>query len=481
MTDYTLLVDILGWIGVALYVTAYYMVSAGRVSGRARSYQYLNLAGAVGVALNAFYYGAFPSAVVNVIWFAIALATLANVLKPAAEVDPAHPEYSESRLVHRVIFFAGALLAILGGGIAVLVISPRPPQPLQHVNVFTGEWEPFVGEGLERQGPVAELGREIFRRAGYEPELRFVGWAEAESRIVTNREFAAFPFVASGAREQDVLFTDAIHHFDYVVFYRVGGPVTEGRLSGSDASGLAGLGWRVGMPAGYEVWPALEEALRAGVLERVELGSVHEAFQALADGRVELVPEGRRVGERLLLDPTFDVDASRIRAASVGPDELERGVLAGSRESLHIMVPRTEAGAELVEELNRAVATAGPGATALAAGRGVRTSDVATGDASSGTPGEGPATRVELRGVVEAVDGDGVAFRLASGVQAVVLRWPREFVAPGDGPAGNDVAPVGDIPFPDLCRVKIVTGPLRGRILHVDTESFVVLPPEEDR
>src|SRR6056297_314740 len=46
MTDYTLLVDILGWIGVALYVTAYYMVSAGRVSGRARSYQYLNLAGA---------------------------------------------------------------------------------------------------------------------------------------------------------------------------------------------------------------------------------------------------------------------------------------------------------------------------------------------------------------------------------------------------------------------------------------------------
>jgi len=481
MDDYQLAIDILGWIGVALYVTAYFLVSTERVSGRARSYQYLNLVGALGVALNAFYYSAYPSAIVNVIWFAIALATLANVLRPGTDADPAHPEYSEGRTLHRIIFFTGALLAILGGGVAVLVISPRPPQPLQHVHVFAGEWEPFIGEGLDRQGPVAELGREIFRRAGYEPELRFVGWAEAENRIVVNREFAAFPFVASGDRGAEVLFSDALHHFDYVLFFREGGPVSADLLAAGATESLGARGWRVGVPAGYAVWPALGEAIEAGHLERVEFASVRAAFRALAEGRVDLVPESRRVGRRLLLDPTFDVDATRIRAAAPSPDELERGVLAGSRESLHIMVPRTEAGRDLVDDLNRALAAGAPGATRVAPGRGVQVGDppAAVRRADDGEP----ATRVELRGVTDAVDDDGVAYLLASGVQAVVLRWPRAFVAaegdPGGSEAGSEAGE--EVAYPALCRIKVVTGPLRGRILHVASESFEVLPPEEDR
>jgi ABC-type amino acid transport substrate-binding protein len=429
------------------------------------------------VALNAFYYSAYPSAIVNVIWFAIALATLANVLKPRNATDSTQPGYSEGRTVNRVLLFTGAVLAILGGGLAVLVISPRPPQPLQHVNVFTGSWEPFIGENLDRQGPVAELGRRIFRRAGYEPEIQFVGWTQAEDRIVENQEFAAFPFVASGERQEDVLFSDAIHSFDYVVFYRDGGPVTNARLEQWNAGEIPDMEWRVGIPAGYGVWPALEAAIRDGNLETTEFTSVREAFRALDAGQVELVPESRLVGESLLLDPTFDVDASRIRAASLSPEELERGVPAGAKESLHIMVPPTEAGSKLVEELNRAIATEGAQAPA-AAGRGILGGEASAG--GSMATGEEPATRVELQGVVEALDEDGASYRLANGVQAVVLRWPRAFVAPGGGAGEPSASSHDDTPFTELCRVKIMSGPLRGRILHVEPESFLVLPPEED-
>ena len=74
-----LIVEVVGWAGMLLYVVAYTLVSSGRTRGTSQTYQLMNLAGAVGVATNAIYYGAYPSAVVNVIWFAIAATTLSRM------------------------------------------------------------------------------------------------------------------------------------------------------------------------------------------------------------------------------------------------------------------------------------------------------------------------------------------------------------------------------------------------------------------
>lgn len=74
-----LTVDVIGWVGMLLYVVAYALISTGRTSGTSHKYQLMNLAGAVGVATNAFYYGAYPSAVVNVVWFAIAVTMLSRM------------------------------------------------------------------------------------------------------------------------------------------------------------------------------------------------------------------------------------------------------------------------------------------------------------------------------------------------------------------------------------------------------------------
>ncbi len=74
-----LVIEVIGWTGMALYVVAYALVSSGRTSGTSPKYQLMNLAGAVGVAANAVYYGAYPSALVNVVWFAIAATTLSRI------------------------------------------------------------------------------------------------------------------------------------------------------------------------------------------------------------------------------------------------------------------------------------------------------------------------------------------------------------------------------------------------------------------
>lgn len=71
-----LLIDITGWLGAAALLVAYGLVSAKRIEGDSTLYQSLNLVGGVCLLANTFYYGAFPSTAVNIVWIAIAVLTI---------------------------------------------------------------------------------------------------------------------------------------------------------------------------------------------------------------------------------------------------------------------------------------------------------------------------------------------------------------------------------------------------------------------
>lgn len=70
------LVDILGWLGAALLLIAYGLVSTNRVAGTARSYQLANAAGSLLLMINTFYYRAYPSSFVNLLWMGIAVLAM---------------------------------------------------------------------------------------------------------------------------------------------------------------------------------------------------------------------------------------------------------------------------------------------------------------------------------------------------------------------------------------------------------------------
>ncbi|MEW5873104.1 MAG: hypothetical protein AB1894_27845 [Chloroflexota bacterium] len=76
------LIDILGWAGVALLLLAYGLVSMRKLPGDSNLYQALNLAGGAMLIANSFYFGAIPSVVVNLFWIAIAVFTLARKRRP---------------------------------------------------------------------------------------------------------------------------------------------------------------------------------------------------------------------------------------------------------------------------------------------------------------------------------------------------------------------------------------------------------------
>jgi len=68
-----ILIEIIGWLGMILILTAYWLISSRRVEAKSIFYRMLNFLGAIGIVINAFYHKAFPPLALNTVWAAIAL------------------------------------------------------------------------------------------------------------------------------------------------------------------------------------------------------------------------------------------------------------------------------------------------------------------------------------------------------------------------------------------------------------------------
>ena len=64
-------IDVVGWCGALIVLLAYTLVSTRRVEGDSVLFQVLNISGAALLLANTFYWGAYPSAFVNIIWIGI--------------------------------------------------------------------------------------------------------------------------------------------------------------------------------------------------------------------------------------------------------------------------------------------------------------------------------------------------------------------------------------------------------------------------
>jgi hypothetical protein len=82
--EHNLLIDVTGWVGATALLAAYGLVSSKRLEGNSVRYQLLNLLGGGLLIVNSFYYGAYPSVGVNVVWIAIAIVTLLGARRTRA-------------------------------------------------------------------------------------------------------------------------------------------------------------------------------------------------------------------------------------------------------------------------------------------------------------------------------------------------------------------------------------------------------------
>ena len=81
MSPVQIAVEVAGWIGAALILLAYLLVTIGRLTGQSPAFQWMNLFGALGFVINGWWHRAMPSASLNVIWMLIAGVALWRLWK----------------------------------------------------------------------------------------------------------------------------------------------------------------------------------------------------------------------------------------------------------------------------------------------------------------------------------------------------------------------------------------------------------------
>lgn len=85
------MIALLGWAGAAVLLAAYALVSSKRITGDGGVFQVLNMAGGAALALNSAVNGAWPSAVLNVIWVAIGAVAMFRLARKRTRQS--RPEY----------------------------------------------------------------------------------------------------------------------------------------------------------------------------------------------------------------------------------------------------------------------------------------------------------------------------------------------------------------------------------------------------
>jgi hypothetical protein len=81
LTPVEVAVEAAGWAGAVLILSAYLLLSAGRLSGQSLAYQAMNVVGAAGFVVNGWWHRAVPSASLNVLWLVIGVVASWRIVR----------------------------------------------------------------------------------------------------------------------------------------------------------------------------------------------------------------------------------------------------------------------------------------------------------------------------------------------------------------------------------------------------------------
>jgi len=67
------LVEVVGWVGAIMMLSAYVLLTLGRLKSQSPVYHWLNIVSGAGLIVNSGFNGAYPSVCINVVWLIIGL------------------------------------------------------------------------------------------------------------------------------------------------------------------------------------------------------------------------------------------------------------------------------------------------------------------------------------------------------------------------------------------------------------------------
>jgi len=332
--------------------------------------------------------------------------------------------------------------------LAAPLLVPAPPgvgaaeRPEPALRLVTGEWPPYTEGGVEGGGALARLVHLALDEMGRTGEIESLPFALAYRRTREGGATMAFPFFRDARREEEMRYSAPLAEVEIVVFHRRGAPAP----AGAELDALRGR--RFGLVEGYVYRSVVRELASAHEGSRTYTTEL-QAFAALMNEEVDVVPAARLVGRHILSD-AFGMAGHAVEPL---PGEAFRWT-----RTVHLLVPRSHPEAsELVAAFDAALAR-------------LRASGVPEALLTEALgPDTGPVANLVVRltgsdsfpvivGFPEA-DGTDRGVLIPKGTRAVVEDWSPRFREPGP-------VEVSEAMY-ERSRVTLLEGPLEGQSLWV--------------
>jgi ABC-type amino acid transport substrate-binding protein len=324
-------------------------------------------------------------------------------------------------------------------------------KPLKPLRIATGTWEPFVGEDLVRNGPMAEMMSTILADLGYVPEFQFYDWRMVEKHLETGYPGLAFPMIKSEERTaRGFKFSEPMHTFDYVLFYLKD---RAGEFNSiKSLQDIMNSGFKIGRIRGYA---RLREI--ASKDNYIDVSSAAEGFALLgsnadaADGKqIDFLLESRSVGLATLASEA--VASDRDDYLYLGQNGREQLI---SQVSLRVMVsPKVDP--DLLPKINKAIEHNKEFFDSLRASVRSHGRDTAWLNAPDG----------EIIWGYPDSTGDAASIMIVRNSRVLINQWGSSYT----GESGYETRPSGT----GRSRVKLLSGPARGKVVWVE-DRFITL------
>lgn len=311
------------------------------------------------------------------------------------------------------------------------------------VEIYTGNWPPFVRGGDAALGSAAQVVRAVFHNMERDASFQDFGFAYSYLAVKKGTVPAAFPYFQTSTRREEVLFSTTLFSVRNRLYFNL--QFNDFSQAGADPAAL-----RVGRVSGYSYGERLDVGLAPCPLSEVErcpvFASDTEAVAALLSDRIDLLPMTDTVAAALLA-ADFPDQAQLLRPVA--------GDAFDSVSSLHLIAPDSPAGRALIEAFDASHAellSSGviPATDVSPASDGARTASVVRIVASEGFP------------IVVGVDvNDSDRFyAVPEGTRAIVLDWSDKIALPAEDDRLYGV-------MVDQSIVVILDGPHVGRELRI--------------
>ncbi len=302
------------------------------------------------------------------------------------------------------------------------------------LKITTDNWFPYTSEVMDNKGIVTEIVHVVLNKQKY--ELDFNSFHDGYFATKNNKYIATFPYFKTKQREKEMLYSDELLKVKNVIFYN------KNKFNENNINNI--YGYTIGIVKGYEY-----KNIDISKFKNIKsFESELIAFEMLNKGLIELLPSNKLTGIHIIKKYYNDFYSSI---------DIIKNKKYISVDTMHLIVKKNTQNQKFIKKFNNSlkeIKRNGKYHKVLLLNRKYLEPNISNFVKLVNNTEAFPMVTATLKR-------DSVKkFMIPRGTKAIVLQWSKHFIKEGN-------IKIFDEMFKKT-KVKIINGPLKGKILFVD-------------